>query len=90
MSHCFLTPWTVARQAPLSSIHEIAQQESRLGCHFFLQGIFYIQGSISCIGRQILYHWATKEAPILGWIYTKMNGAIERNLVRNYYQYGCQ
>ena len=36
-----------------------------LGCHFFLQRIFPTQGSncSSCIGRWILYHWATWEAP---------------------------
>ena len=38
-----------------------------MGCHFFLQGIFPIRGSnplllchLHC--RQILYHWATREA----------------------------
>ena len=37
-----------------------------VGCHFFLQGIFSTQGlnrtHVSCIGRQVLYHWATREA----------------------------
>ena len=35
-----------------------------MGCHFLLQDIFLTQGlnCISCIGRQILYHWATREA----------------------------
>ena len=35
-----------------------------MGCHFLLRGISPTQGSkhVSCIGRQILYHWATKEA----------------------------
>ena len=28
-------------------------------------GIFLDQGSISCIGRRILYHWATREVLIL-------------------------
>ena len=37
-------------------------------CHFFLQGIFPTQGLnpvfswVSCIGRQLLHHWATREA----------------------------
>ena len=31
------------------------------GCHFLLQGIFPTQGLNSCIGRQILYYWATRE-----------------------------
>ena len=39
-----------------------------VGCHFLLQGIFPTQGlnpvsCISCIGRQVLYHWATWENP---------------------------
>ena len=31
-----------------------------VGCHFLLQGIFLSrdQTRVSCIGRQILYHWA--------------------------------
>ena len=35
-----------------------------VGCHF-LQGIFPTQGPnpVSCIGRQLLHHWATWEAP---------------------------
>ena len=37
-------------------------KDTGLGCHFLLQGIFLIQGScVSCIGRQILYHWAISE-----------------------------
>ena len=40
------------------------------GCHFLLQVIFLTQGSspdlcASCIGRQILYHCATWEAPMV-------------------------
>ena len=34
-----------------------------MGCHFPLQGIFLTQGAyVSCIGRRVLYHWATREA----------------------------
>ena len=42
------------------------------GCHFLLQGIFSTQGSnlrlscIFCVGRWILYHWTTWEAPLSG------------------------
>ena len=47
-------------------------QNTGVGCHFLLQGIFPTQGSnshfcVSCIGRQILYHCATWEAPL--WKY---------------------
>ena len=42
-------------------------KNTRVGCHFFLQGNFWPRNwnqvsCISCIGRQILYHWATREA----------------------------
>ena len=35
-----------------------------VGCHFLLQGIFPTQGLNPCLvhGRQILYHWASREA----------------------------
>ena len=38
----FVTPWTVAHQAPLST--EFSRQEYWSGCHFLLQGIFLTQG----------------------------------------------
>ena len=36
-----------------------------MDCHFLVQGIFLTQGlNLSLLlGRQILYHWATQEAP---------------------------
>ena len=56
---------TGARQAPLSMA--FPSKNTGVGCHFFLQGIFcnldWIQ--VSYIGRWILYHWATREAPDL-------------------------
>ena len=36
------TPWTVARQAPLSM--GFLRQNTRVGCCFLLQGIFQTQG----------------------------------------------
>ena len=58
------TPWTVALQAPLSMA--FSSKNSRMGCHFLLQGIFLTQGSNSSLlqllqCRRILYHWATWE-----------------------------
>ena len=51
------TPWTVARQAPLSM--GFSRQEYWVGCHFLLQGIFPTQelnlGLLHC--RQILFYW---------------------------------
>ena len=38
----FVTPWTVAHQAPLSM--GFSRQEYWLGCHALLQGIFLTQG----------------------------------------------
>ena len=56
VSDSFVIPWTVAHQAPL--FMGFPRQEY---CHFLLQGIFLTQGLNPCIGRQILYHWATTE-----------------------------
>ena len=38
----FVTPWAVAYQAPLSK--GFSNQDTEVGCHFLLQGIFPIQG----------------------------------------------
>ena len=53
----FLCPW------------DFPGNNTRMGCHFLLQGIFLTQGLIPhplhlCIGRQILYHSATGEAQL--------------------------
>ena len=51
----FVTPWTVAHQAPPSM--EFSRQEYGVDCHFLLQGIFLTQGSNSGLlhCRQMLY-----------------------------------
>ena len=55
VSNSFLTPWTVAGQAPLSL--DFPGKSTGKGCHFLLQGIFLTQelnpGLLHC--RQILY-----------------------------------
>ena len=60
VSNSFATPWTVTHQAPLA----MGFPRQEVSCYFLLQGIFLIQGSnlISCTGRWLFYHWATKEA----------------------------
>ena len=55
----FATPWTVARQVPLSM--GFPRQEYWSGFHLLLKGIFP-----TCTGKQILYHWAIRES----WPYT--------------------
>ena len=52
----FVTPWTVAYQAPPSM--RFSRQEYWSGCHFLLQGIVLTQGSNPNLlhFRQILYH----------------------------------
>ena len=57
----FMTPWTVAHQVPLSM--GFLRKNIGVGCHFLLQGIFPTRDRIcvSCIGRRILYRWATRE-----------------------------
>ena len=63
MSDSFATSRTVAPQALLSM--EFPRKNTGVGCHFLLLGLFPTQGSnsIFCIGKQILYHWATREGP---------------------------
>ena len=64
----FVTAWTVARQAPLSTgifqariLEWVTMPSSRRSSQPRDQTcIFYV----SSIGRQILYHCATREAPV--------------------------
>ena len=51
----FVTPWTVTYQAPLSM--GFPGKNTRVGCHFLLQGIFATQGLNPHLPRcrQILY-----------------------------------
>ena len=78
-------PWTVARQTPL--FHSISQAS-------ILESvtIFFSRGSsqpkdwtlVSCIGRQILYHWATREAIVVFYSVgifrtSSMGGSISSN-----------
>ena len=61
----FVTPWTVASQAPLSV--GSSRQEYWVGCHFFLQGVFLSQGSnpsLLCLLHcrwilNLLSHWGS-------------------------------
>ena len=59
----FVTPWTVAQQAPLSM--EFSRQEYWSGCIFFFRRIFPTQGSnlglLNC--RQILYYLSHQGRP---------------------------
>ena len=56
----FATPWTVAQRAPLSTA--FPRQEYWSGLPFPSPGDLPDPGIKPCIGRQILYHWATREA----------------------------
>ena len=65
----FMNPWTVACQAPPSV--DFPGKNTEMGCHF-LPGHLLNPGMepatwvscVSCIGRQIVYHWATREAHV--------------------------
>jgi hypothetical protein len=50
---------------PDSSVHGVFQARKRVGCHFFLQGIFLTQGSNPCLPhcRQTLYQLSHQESP---------------------------
>ena len=69
----FPTAWNVAHQSPLSL--RFLRQEYWSGCHFLLQRIFQIQGSNPGLlhRRQILYHWATREAQTQLNIWNSLN-----------------
>ena len=63
VSDSLVIPWTVAHQAPLSMgffqariLEWVATPFSRGSSHP------RDQTCVSCIGRQVLYHWATREA----------------------------
>ena len=53
----FATPWMVAHKTLLSV--GFPRQEYWSGLPFHSPGIFW---TISCVGRWIFYHWATREA----------------------------
>ena len=57
MSDSFATPWTVARQVPLSM--GFPRQEYWSGLLFLLQGIFLTQGS-----NPSLFHWQANSLPL--------------------------
>ena len=62
----FVIPWTVAHQSPLSMEFPLSKNTG-VGCHFLLRGSSQPRDQtciscISCISRQILYHWATWES----------------------------
>ena len=57
----FATLWTVARQAPLSM--GFSRQETGVGCHTLLQGIFPTQGSNLHILRFL--HWQVGSLPLM-------------------------
>ena len=56
----FVTPWTVASQAPLSM--GFSRQEYYSGCHFVLHGTFTTQGSNLC-----LLHWRNRRVETQIW-----------------------
>ena len=54
------TPWTVARQSPLSV--GFSRQERWSGCHALLQGIFWTQGLNLCL--LCFLHWQVGYLPV--------------------------
>ena len=71
----FVTSWTVVQQAPLSMW--FSRQKYWSGLPFPPPGDppdprdWTYVSSVFCISRQILYHWATWEAPIKDSIFNK-------------------
>ena len=65
ISNSFATPWTIGSR--LLCPWDFSGKNTKVDCHFLLQGIFLTQRSNprllgSCYGRQILYHWVNRES----------------------------
>ena len=58
------------RPASLLCSWDFKSKNSEMVCHFLLQGIFSVHRlnlgplQVSCTDRHVLYHWATREAPV--------------------------
>ena len=63
VSESLPTPWIIARQAPLSM--GFPRQETEVGCHALLQGIFQTQG----LNRRLLslLHWQAGSLSLAPW-----------------------
>ena len=61
-SNYFPAPWMVASR--LLHPWDFPGKNTGVDCHFLFQAIFPTrdQTLVSCIGRRILYYWATREA----------------------------
>ena len=60
--------WPILCSPPGSSVHgDSPDKKTGVGCHFFLQVIFLMQGLNLSLQhfRQILYRWATREARVV-------------------------
>ena len=65
----FMNPWAVACQAPPSV--DFPGKNTEMGCHFLpghllnpvMEPATWVSW-VSCIGRRIVYHWATREAHV--------------------------
>ena len=77
-----LTPWTVACQAPLSM--GFSRQESKVGCHFLLQGIFLTQGLNPGLlhYRQILYRLSHQEDKCISKLFDLGNSLTGKKKIR--------
>ena len=60
--------WPILCSPPGSSVHgDSPDKNAGVGCHFFLQVTFLMQGLNLCLQhcREILYHWASREARVV-------------------------
>ena len=69
-------PWTVANQAPLSG--DFPGKNTRVDCHSFSRRSSgprdQTRVCVSCIGRWILHHCTTWEAPLMLLNFTALHG----------------
>ena len=66
---------------------DFSSKNTGVGCHFLLQGIFPTpdQTQVSCIGRQILYHWVTSKVTYRPHII--LNGNVIEGKARSPYKH---
>ena len=77
-------------RAPLTM--DFLGRNTGMGCSFLLQGIFLTQGSaqVSCIGRWILYHWATRETLawyIISWTVETCNEFVIDSMITDHFSF---
>ena len=86
MSGSFVILWTVAHEVLFP--RDFPGKNTVVGCHFLLEGIFPLRDPtwVSCIVRQILYHWATRETCRVGYSWSDIFLSSMQSMVLSIFQ----